>query len=235
MAREWLLRGVDPEELKKEPEKIPETPQSKWDNFWYHHKWTFWGVLFLVVALTAATVQMLTRDEADYSILMLTEDTYYISQQVDLLENMLAPYGQDVDGDGKVEVNIQNLQYDMDADLQHSSSVQLVSAHLAAGDVLFFICDEKTLDTFVGNVEEESSLGNDFLAVIPAESAGIQEGGKVYGWENDPRRVDDIADTFPKKLYFCVRAPIGSAADSTELYDQCMSLLKAFVEGAQNK
>ena len=46
MAREWLLRGVDPEELKRDTEIIPETPKSKWENFWYHHKWTFWGVLF---------------------------------------------------------------------------------------------------------------------------------------------------------------------------------------------
>ena len=46
MAREWLLRGVDPEELKKEEVVVDETPKSKWDNFWYHHKWTFWGCFF---------------------------------------------------------------------------------------------------------------------------------------------------------------------------------------------
>ena len=71
--------------------------------------------------------------------------------------------------------------------------------------------------------------------MIPADSPDILEDGKVYGWENDPRRVDEIAATFPEKLYFCVRAPIGSASDSAELYDQCMSLLKAFIEGAQTK
>ena len=35
MAREWLLRGVDPEELKRSPtsEKAPQTPRGKWENF----------------------------------------------------------------------------------------------------------------------------------------------------------------------------------------------------------
>jgi len=58
-----LLAGVDPEELKPESKSQgPRTPRSRWENFWYHYKWAFWGCLFGVVVLTVLVVQLVTRD-----------------------------------------------------------------------------------------------------------------------------------------------------------------------------
>ncbi len=248
MAREWLLRGVDPEELKRETIEIPETPRGKWENFWYHYKWTFWGGAFLVVVLGVILCQSLFRDDPDYRFLLLTKDSYYISQQIDYLENMLAQYGEDLDGDGKVEVNIQNCQYDMDADLTHNSGLQLVNAHLAAGDVLFFMCDKSTVKTFTGNVTSASNDGADFLSDIAVDSEGVLvdgdnpedeeypygqdklPDGKVYTWKNNPGLTEDVKAIFPENLYFMMRAPSGSAAQATDLHSQSMALLQRFIE-----
>lgn len=235
MAREWLLRGVDPEELKPNgEEKISETPKSKWENFWYHHKWTFWGVLFLVVALGIATVQVFTRDTPDYQVLLMSKSGY-VSQQTEALEALLAPYGEDLDGDGKVEVSVQSCLYSSDVSLEYNSGPQMVTAHLAAGDVVFFVWDESAYKMFTGSVQNVSDAGADFLSDIPVAGEGVQEGGKIYSWEDDPRRTGELADWFPEILYFGVRAPVGTASESVTLHDQSLTLLQRFIEGAKTE
>ena len=229
MAREWLLRGVDPEELKRDTEIIPETPRSKWENFWYHHKWTFWGVLFLVVALTVATVQIATQDKPDYRIVLMSKNAY-VSEQTWWIGHILQPYGEDLDGDGKVEINVQSCLYSKEATLEHNSGPQMVSAHLAAGDVLFFVWDESAYDMFMSSIENVSNAGKDFLSDIPADSEWVMEEGKIYSWEQDPRREDELVEYFPEKMYFGIRAPIGSASQSAELNQQCLELLTRFIE-----
>ena len=177
-------------------------------------------------------VQMFTRDNPDYRFLLMSE-TVYASEQLDLLENLLAQYGEDLDGDGKVEVNIQSCLYGDDASLKHNSGPQIVSAHLAAGDILFFIWDEDAYKYFTKSVENVSAAGEDFFSDIPVEVAGVLENGKAYCWEEDARREGILTDFFSEKLYFAVRAPIGSAAGSTQVHDQSMALMEKFLEGAK--
>ena len=106
MAREMLLAGVDPEELKPTPKaEPPKTPKGKWENFWYHYKWHFWGGLFGLVALVILITQAATVDRADYSVLLIT-DNAYDDLHLSTLEKKLAEYGEDIDEDGKVEVEI---------------------------------------------------------------------------------------------------------------------------------
>ena len=101
MAREWLLRGVDPEELKPTPkEEIPQTVQSRWENFWYHHKLKFWLIAFAAVVLIILVVQIVKRDNPDYRVLF-TSEKYYTDKDLDELAVYLEQYGEDVDGDGR--------------------------------------------------------------------------------------------------------------------------------------
>ena len=227
MAREWLLRGVDPEELKKEEVEVIETPQSKWENFWYHHKWTFWGWVFAAVALIIVFTQMFTSESPDYRVLLITENSY-MSGDTERLEHLLAQYGTDLNEDGQVKVNIQNCLYGERALRVNNSGPQMVQAHLVSGDVLFFIWDEDSYELFMEGIEPQMKDGVEFLADIPAEGRGVIEEGKIYTWEFDYRRLD-YEDVFPKKLYFGVRNLQGTAANSTELYEQSMALMEAFI------
>ena len=63
MAREWLLRGVKPEELQRTtaPEQ-PATPRGKWENYWYHYKWHTLGGVFLVAVLAVMLGHLLVRN-----------------------------------------------------------------------------------------------------------------------------------------------------------------------------
>lgn len=227
MAREWLLRGVDPEELKKEKVEVLETPQSKWDNFWYHHKWTFWGCVFAAVALVIVIAQMATSVSPDYRALLITEKSY-MSGSVEQLEQLLAQQAEDLNGDGEVLVNIQNCLYGENARRTNNSGPQMVQAHLLAGDVMFFIWDEDSYELFMEGVGPQLKDGVEFLSDIPCEGRGIIEDGKIYTWEFDYRRLN-YEGVFPKKLYFGVRAPQGTAVNSKELHDQSLKLLEKFI------
>lgn len=237
MAREWLLAGVDPEELKpREKSNLPETPQSKWDNFWYHHKWTFWGVTFGVLVLFVLVFQLVTRNPADYTILLVTTDAYMDDQLV-AMETLLTPYGKDLDGDGKVEVDVQNCYMGAKKSQTYLNGTQRIQANLMAGDVMFFVWEPKIFKDFTESLSNVTAEEYQFLTVLPFESEGLAEDGTAWNWAQDPRRQSEvftslpeaIYEPFPKDLYFTVRYTSGTASDEIPQNQQCVELLKNFV------
>lgn len=227
MAREWLLRGVDPEELKAKPkEEVPQTPQSRWDNFWYHHKLKFWLILFAAVVAVVAVYQMVTRDDPDYRVLLITERPYTQSELA-ALSSLLESYGTDWDGDGKVEIHVENCLFGKNVDQSHNSGVQQVQAHLVAGDRMFFMWEPSTYKQFMRTISDGTE-DVAFLATPAVESKGLIEDGKVYNWKNDPRPVEELKKRTPE-LYFGVRLPQGTAASSEELHRQSLDLLEKFI------
>ena len=109
MARDMYLVGVSEDELKPDPKpEGPKTPKGKWDNYWYHYKWHTLGAIAVVVVLAVLIVQMVTKNEPDYTLNIVTEKP--LAQPVlNWLKAELEVYGQDLDGDGYVEVRIDNL------------------------------------------------------------------------------------------------------------------------------
>lgn len=232
MAREWLLRGVDPEELKPTPkEEVPQTPQSRWENFWYHHKLKFWLILFAVVVLVILVVQIVKKDDPDYQVMFITE-RLYTDKELEELADYLEQYGRDLDGDGKVEVQIENCT--INADQSRNSSIQQIQAHLVAGDRMFYVWDPAGYKFFKKTVIDESDLGMDFLATIPVQDAGLIEEGKVWRWSEDDRRSDAMKERWPD-LYFGVRAAGGTAEKSKDLYKDSYALLEALVADEKPK
>ncbi len=227
MAREWLLRGVDPEELKPtEKEEAPQTPQSRWENFWYHHKLKFWLILFAVVVVVIGVVQMVTRDDPDYRVLLITESAY-TPDELAALSAVLTPYGTDIDGDGKVEIQVENCMYGKTVDSTRNAGIQQVQAHLVTGDRMFFIWEPKTYQQFMKSIadgEEEVQ----FLTPITVESQRLIEDGKVYNWKGDTRPASELTERAPE-LYFGVRLPQGTAANAKELHQQSLELLENFI------
>lgn len=227
MAREWLLRGVDPEELKPTPkDEGPQTPQSRWDNFWYHHKLKFWLILFAVIVAVVAVYQMVTRDDPDYRVLLITE-TAYTQGELEALSALLEPYGTDWDGDGKVEIQVENCRYGKGVNQSQNSGIQQVQAHLVAGDRMFFMWEPATYKQFMKTISDGTEEVS-FLATPAVESKHLIEGGKVYNWKNDSRPIEALKKRAPE-LYFGVRLPQGTAASSEELHRESLDLLEKFI------
>lgn len=236
MAREWLLRGVKPEELQRTvaPQE-PTTPRGKLANFWYHYKWQTIGGIFLAVVLTVMVTQLFTRNTPDYRVLLLTERAY-TPQEVDTLELLLAPYGDDLDGDGTVEIHVQNCMLGEQVKMQYNSNIQMFQANLMAGDVMCFIWDQKTYKEQTPAVEELMQEGNVFLATLPFDHEGLSKDGCVYNWKGSAQQkilTDMFPKRYPEDLLFTVRHPNGTAAESKELYEQSIELIKRLAAGSE--
>lgn len=227
MAREWLLRGVDPEELKPtQHEEIPQTPRSRWENFWFHHKLKFWLILFVAVVAVVGITQLINRDKPDYYVLLITESAY-TNPEREALAALLQQYGTDVDGDGKVEVQVENCLYSADLSQSRNSGIQQVQAHLMAGDRMFFMFDPHSYKQFSRILVDDEGQPMEFFAPITVESKGLIEEGKLYNWKDDPRPIPELTARTPE-LYFGVRQMQGSATNEA-LYQQCMELLENFI------
>ncbi len=226
MAREMLLAGVKPEELQPTPSlQTPQTPKGKWENFWYHYKWVFWGVLFGIAALVFIIIQSAAVRKPDYTVLYVTESAAF-DGDLALLEGTLAAYGRDLNEDGKVDVQIVNVytgKFPGD-----STNVQVLQAHLFSGDVMFFMWEPKQYDKMIENLQAASGEDFQFLAIPATAHSGLREDG-VWNWVNDPRRQEGLLARFPEHLYFGVRNTSGTAGKSRELGQQCMELLENFM------
>lgn len=78
----------------------------KWlDNYWYHYKWPTVIILFFAVIVIACTVQMAKKTDPDINAvyigpLVLTDSA------VSAMEDILEQKAGDLNGDGKVEVQL---------------------------------------------------------------------------------------------------------------------------------
>jgi len=160
----------------------------------------------------------------DYRVLLMTEYSY-MSGDTEQLAQMLAQYGTDLNGDGEVRINVQNCLMGERALRTNNPGPQMVGAHLKAGDVLFFIWDEKTYEVFMDSVGPQLEEGVEFLTDLPEGPNVIRE-NKLYVWEWELKREN----TEPVTLYFGVRNLQGTAGDKQELHDQSMKLLEAFIK-----
>ncbi len=229
MAREMLLAGVDPDDLKKND--APPPPQNfrqRWENYWYHHKWSTIAILFLVAVLTVFMVQTLTRNDPDYTVLVVTgeHNEYSLSP----LQGLLERYGEDLDGDGQVEVrlaacHLSPTQYN--GAQEQVLNYQILQSHLASGDVMLFAFEEEYFGWFMGEMGHGSE---GFLTPLGVQGDGVSPDGYYWDWSGDPRVAGNTAfEGLPDRLYFGVRVATGTAAGRTEEQQQCLALLRRLI------
>ena len=227
MARERYLRGISEEELRPDPKPIlqPQTPKSWLENFWYHHKVGIMIASVTLVALVVIIVQTVTRVHPDYTAVLVTENAL-MSEEVAYLEKVLADYGEDVNGDGEVVVDVNNLFLGGKGYANQDTNAQALQKQLITGDTLLYLY-EPTYE------ERLTAVGRDnahcFLTEIPFAVDGVRENKLSWNWAGHTRREQDaLLAIFPKDLCFGVRYAVPDDEKSAAEYTQIMKLLEAF-------
>lgn len=143
----WLARNEKPREVKEL------TPQEKRRNWWDYHKWHV--VIAIVCVLLAADfagdIVSGYLNEPDYHIayvgsVTLPEDT------VEAIETAFAGLGEDINGNGKVQVKLQQYVFaesdesdtvllEQTAEAEYSGTVQLMANLQTAESVIFLLED----------------------------------------------------------------------------------------------
>ena len=131
------------------PERVERDTRPKglraWlENYWYHYKWATIISAFLIAVFIFTFIQFITRESPDY-VVMTAFDRYVPSEITDVMSAELAKYGEDLNGDGKVIVDIYDVSTSDNRSIQQSNVTKMM-AELQRGEIMLFIVDGTYFD-----------------------------------------------------------------------------------------
>lgn len=240
MARERYLVGVEQEDLQVEAVREL-TPKEKRQNWWHYHKIHVLVSIILIAAAASWIYTAFFRPKPDYSIGMIT--SFNIPDEVrGDLEDHIAQYADDRNGDGRVLVEINSYIFgdaasSVDYDAAQAAYARFAGNAALAMDMIFF--NEPTaLEAIGGNLEgfyqyndgtpmpdEARDFDN---ALRPWDNfaglSGFQSAGSdISGWT--PEVVEELCS----RLSVSVRTPVGSSFEKDEkkmaYYEDSLKLL----------
>lgn len=223
MAREQYLRGVNVEELQAS-QQSPKPPMTFWqkvEKFWYNYRIAvILGAIVLVVAVTVG-ILIGTREKVDYSLVLVTKGIVNETTRGQL-ENDLAKYGEDLDGDGAVNVRIIPLAMTDSGDYVELATI------FSGGTAVFFAMEPEYYEAQIASLETEDT--HYFTELSDVTDVGLAENGRYWNWSgSDAYTV--LSEGLPSELYFGVRLPIGTASgkENEEASAACTALLTRYI------
>ncbi len=234
MARERYLVGVSKEELEYHSPKLPQTPKSRWKNFWDYHKWLVLGMAALAALITFITVKAVTRVKPDYLICMVARQT--VSQKaIEQLQTELAACGNDRNGDGNVVVYIQclNISAENSQSVQ-AANHQAILGHMMSKDVHLYFFDPSYYTETVSSAMKDGAL---FFEPLGVSGDGVSADNTYWNWEHaaffekDAFKNAEEWDKLPSSMICGVRAAQEAMYTEKEKQEQqaCLELFRAFV------
>lgn len=234
MAREMALAGVSKEELQ--PDNTPQeplTPKQKWQNFWFYYKWWVVFFAFLAIVIGVCVYQIATQVKPDYLIVMVTRDTMNDSS-ITSMEMDMSQYAEDLNKDGKIKVEIENLSLAQYAggvkNVAAETNATKLMAYLVSADAMCFIFDDVCYNDYLAQLKESADDGI-FFDELKVSSEGYEPKEHYWNWNGDSRSTSYWGVELPNTLYFGVRI-MGGTANGTgaqERHDTCKELLEKYI------
>lgn len=121
----------------------PLTFGDKIKNIWYHDKLAIIVVAMLIIAMVLLMTQCATKTKYDATIVLFNY-TFTGDTICDKMEEYLTPFCEDINGDGKVNVNVINCSLSGTENNEHNYSKRLSLQSIQASDssALLYITDE---------------------------------------------------------------------------------------------
>lgn len=157
---------------------IPKTPKEKLQNYWYHFKWHTIGALALAVVLAFMVGQCATREKFDFIAVIYTHSTIE-SSRMEKMEEYIEKFAEDIDGDGKVSVQIVDcsvIEGSTNSAMNQTAMSKLQAMIAAEPKAMLYIFDDKGYDTLNSIVseglfaDEPIVLGEDFYKFCDGEN-----------------------------------------------------------------
>ncbi len=212
------------------------TFKSRWENFWYYHKFGFWVFFILLVCTILAFDPFGDHTKPDYQIALLTEKSW-TPQHQNRLKKLLEQYGDDLNGDGKVVVNLTYMLQPKDSSAMELSEYEAyklkVISSFEGGDTMIYLVDDFNLRNYgvaerlfsvlddYSTLPEDDDLTDDEIMAFDLERIGVP-------WQN----VSGI-NRHPffcrsqTKLYFCIRSIVPAMDDDAiQLREATMAMFE---------
>lgn len=235
-------------------EKLPEGSIAErsrligWlDNFWYHYKWPVIIATFFLTVVIICTVQMLSREKYDTSVVYAGTYRMNSEERVDVerLLDSLCP--EDYDGDGKK--NVQYIEYQVYSEsdiLAEKESVEAAGGQYQL-NTQYNQSEYNGFNTYVMTGECSVYMVSPYLYGILREGGRLRALSSVYG-EDIPIGADGygygirLGDTgfykynpavqmLPEDTVICLLAPTVVGESSKEAkYARSVAIFRAITE-----
>lgn len=225
MARERYLVGVDPEELKQSD--VPEQPMTfgqKVQKFWYRYKVAVIFVAIVVALAVIVGIMIGNREKVDYTLVLVTQGVINEDTRGELA-NDLAKCGEDLDGDGAVNVRIIPLNMSDQGDYVELATI------FSGGTAVFFAMEPTYYEAQIEALETDGQ--HYFTELTDVTDPGLSKNKRYWNWSGSMEQ-DILSNGMPQELYFGVRLPTGTASgeDNEKASADCVALLTRFITEA---
>lgn len=247
MARERYLVGAGEDTIHSGVIEL-KTASDKRKNWWYYHKKHLFIGLIAAALAVSAVYSIVSKVEPDYTIGMLISYNMPSSLQSQLEEH-IAQYGEDRNGDGQVVVRLNPYVFSQATAANDPQSIQANFTRFA-GDAamdtcMIFFHDDEAFQMMADNFDAYFQYNDG--SPMPEGASNYQDA--MLPWEGfagladfDPNVEDltswtpEIVDELLNRLRVSVRACQGAgfASDEEKLgyYQDCLALLEKIKAGA---
>lgn len=165
-AREEFLKlkKMQQGEIEAEPKpseiyKSPLTAKEKIKNYWYHDKFIIITVAILTVCIALLITQCATKTEYDATVVVFT---YSITgdENCKLMGEYLEKYANDINGDGKVNINVVNCSLngsDLNSNYNFNARTKAQTILASDANALLFITDEESYK-YLSSISKDGNL-----------------------------------------------------------------------------
>ena len=168
-AREEFIKLKKMQKGEIEPETvaevIPLTPKEKLQNYWYHFRWHTIAAIFLVAIITFMVANCMTREKHDFIVVIHTH-SYIDDRGIEKIEEYLEQYAEDINGDGKVTVQVSNCSFSekTSSAQANQNAITRLQSMMITDEAVLYIVDEKGLN-YVESLTEKGFLAAEPLAL----------------------------------------------------------------------
>lgn len=218
-------------------EEVVQKEYTIWEkisNFFYHNK------LYIIIALAVAlifgylTYDLVTTVKPDVAVLFIADDAQvqFIAED---MEDLLAKYAQDYNGDGKIKIRVSYTPAapeldEMSSMYYHGGDQVKLSAEFMGSDTIMVICDKSSCDVI--GVTAGDGVFSDISQHFP-DDENVNEMGYLL---SETSFAEDIGYTeLSDELWMCFRRPfapgMGGSDRIKKNYESAIDLWTNYING----
>lgn len=180
----------------------PKGFKARLENFWYHYKYHTIVLIVVFVTLAVSITQCSLKPDYDYKIIVATRSMTLSTPQLEAITNQLNHYGEDVNGDG--EVNLLLVDCTLDGNTSDYQTLlgkqqKLQALLMTDTEAMLFLTDDKCLE-WIDSLNEKSHFiadtglpHNNGRGFLVSNTHIIQEPKATADFEKGLMWPDDLA------------------------------------------
>lgn len=226
---------IEESEIIKEEHEAPAqlTASQKVGNFWYHYKIPLIVGTLMLAAVIYIIYDTVTRVKPDVYVLSTCDNG--LEFRTEQLEKYFEKFCPDVNGDGKIKVQVISAPESEDFQISNSNQAKIITQLQMDKTIIVLTCDDvfdlKAKKDENGNYAENSYVFaecfDDLTEDFPGDEKVIEKGYKFYG-----EALESALewDNMPKNIVLSLRKPVKPLTGKLEVMKENYSIAFEMLE-----